>query len=95
MDYIRQSLAEDEELVHVGHFHWLYTVGAVFNIVFGVILAIVIIAVAIAMEPMLPAFLRFDVPYDASLLDKVRAVHPGVKILAFLVMVMGCSGMPR
>lgn len=89
MDYIRQSLGEDEELVHVAHFHWLYTVGAIFNIVFGAGLAIAIIVGAIMVEPILPSFLQFDVPPDASWLDNVRAVHPGVKILAFLVLVMG------
>lgn len=89
MDYIRQSLGEDEELVHVAHFHWLYTVSAVFNIVFGVGLAIAIIVGSIIVEPSLPDMFRFNVPQDAGWLDKVRAVHPGVKILAFLVLVMG------
>lgn len=89
MDYIRQSLGDDEELVHVAHFHWTYTLGALINVLFGVGLAVGIIVGAIVVQPMLPNFLRFDVPADAGWLELVRAVHPGIKILAFLVLVMG------
>ena len=34
MDYIRQSLSNDETLIHIAQFHWMYTVNAVFNIIF-------------------------------------------------------------
>lgn len=89
MDYIRQSLGEDEELVHVARFHWMYTVSAILNIIFSAGLAIAIIWGVIYVEPMLPHFLRFEVPYDAGVIDKIRAVHPAIKILAFLVLVLG------
>lgn len=89
MDYIRQSLTEDEELVHVAHFHWMYTVSAIFNIVFGVGLAVAIVIGSIMVQPMLPKFLQVAIPPGAGWLEIVRAVHPGVKILAFLVLVMG------
>lgn len=89
LDYVRQSLTEDEELVHVAHFHWMYTLSAVMNIVFGVGLAIAIIVGSIKIGPMLPSFFAFKVPPDAGWLDLVRAVHPGIKIIAFLVLVMG------
>lgn len=89
LDYVRQSLTEDEELVHVAHFHWMYTLGAVLNIVFGVGLAALILFGSIAVQPHLPNFFKFNVPPDASWVDMVRAVHPGLKILAFLVLAMG------
>jgi uncharacterized membrane protein YdbT with pleckstrin-like domain len=89
MDYIRQSLGEDEELVHVAHFHWFYTLSALLNVIFGVIFSVVIIVGAIVVQPMLPNFLKFDVPPDAGWLDMVRAVHPGIKIISFLVLAMG------
>ena len=89
MDYIRQSLGEGEELVHVAHFHWLYTVSAVFNIVFGVGLAIGIIVGAIVVQPHLPNFLQSDIPADAGMLELIRSVSPGIKILAFMVLAMG------
>lgn len=86
MDYIRQSLGEDEVLVHVAQFHWFYTVSAILNIVFGIVFAAVIIVVAIKVEPMIFK----DVDYQAlGILDRVREIHPGVKILAFFVFVLG------
>ena len=89
MDYIRQSLGEDEELVHVAHFHWFYTVSAVLNIVFGVGFAVGIIIGAIMIQPMLPEFLRSDITPGGGWIDMVRDVNPAIKILAFLVLVMG------
>jgi uncharacterized membrane protein YdbT with pleckstrin-like domain len=86
MDYIRQSLAEDEVLVHVGHFHWFYTVTAVMNIIFGVVLAVAILVIAVKVEPLIFR----DVDYNGlTLLERVRVIHPGVKILSFFVFVMG------
>jgi uncharacterized membrane protein YdbT with pleckstrin-like domain len=89
MDYIRQSLTEDEELVHVAHFHWFYTISAILNIVFGVGFAIAIIVGAIMVQPWLPDFLQSHIPADSSWLDRVRSVSPGIKILAFMVLAMG------
>lgn len=89
MDYIRQSLGEDEELVHVAHFHWSYTAAALFNVFFGTVLCIGILVGTVVVQPMLPDMLQFDVPPDAGWLDIIRAIHPGIKIIAFLVFVMG------
>ncbi len=89
MDYIRQSLGEDEELVHVARFHWMYTVSALFNIVFSLILSIGVIVGSLFVQPWLPEFLRVEIPVEANWVDMVRAVHPTIKILAFLVLVMG------
>ncbi len=89
MDYIRQSLGEDEELVHVARFHWMYTLSAILNIIFSAGLAAGIIWGVVYVEPMLPHFLRFEVPMGAGIVDKIRAVHPAIKILAFLVLVLG------
>ncbi|PZQ45411.1 MAG: hypothetical protein DI551_07430 [Micavibrio aeruginosavorus] len=89
MDYVRQSLTEDEELVHVAHFHWMYTFGAVMNIIFGVLLAVFIIVGSILVQPHLPGFFKFDIPPDANWIETVRGVHPGIKIIAFLVFAMG------
>lgn len=89
MDYIRQSLGDDEELVYVAHFHWIYTMVAVFNVLFGLVFAIIIMGGAILVQPHLPNFLKFDIPPDATWLETIRGVHPGVKIIAFLVLAMG------
>jgi uncharacterized membrane protein YdbT with pleckstrin-like domain len=89
MDYIRQSLGEDEELVHVAHFHWFYTLSALFNIFFGVGFAIAIIVGAILVQPHLPHFLQSEIPPDAGWLELVRSVSPGIKIIAFMVLAFG------
>lgn len=90
MDYIRQSLGEDEELVHIARFHWMYTLSAVLNIVFSICLSAGIIVFAIKVDPMLPEFMRTsDVAPEGGWLEMVREVHPGVKMIAFLVLIIG------
>ncbi len=86
MHYIQQSLTENEELVHVAHFHWMYSVQALVNIVFSLALAIGVVVFAIKMEPII-----FNTPGfgDLSWLGKVQNLHPGVKIVAFFIMLMG------
>jgi uncharacterized membrane protein YdbT with pleckstrin-like domain len=86
MHYIQQSLTENEELVHVGHFHWMYTVQAIINIMFSIGFSIAIIVFAIKMEPMI-----FNTPGFAQLgvLEQIQALHPGVKIVAFFVLLLG------
>lgn len=84
-NYLKQSLAEDEQLVHVAQFHWMYNVNAVFNAVFGFGLAIGIVLLAVHFQPVM--FGR--IPADASLIQKFMMLHPGVKILSFLVFLMG------
>ncbi|HPF78758.1 MAG TPA: PH domain-containing protein [Alphaproteobacteria bacterium] len=86
MDYIRDSLTEDEKLIHIASFHWMYVFQAVFNIIFSICLAVGLIIFAVKYQPIV-----LNTPSMASLdfIDKIRALHPGVKILAFFVMVMG------
>lgn len=84
MHYVRQSLGENEELVHVAHFHWIYTFGAVLNIVVGIIIAIIIAAAAIKIQPML-----LGTPAPENWIDSVRGLHPGIKIVVFLAFLMG------
>lgn len=86
MHYIQQSLTDNEELVHVAHFHWMYSLQAITNIVFSFALAIGIIVFAIKMEPIIFNTPGFD---DLSWLGKVQNLHPGVKILAFFALLMG------
>ena len=91
MLYIQQSLGPDEELVHVGHFHWMFTVGAFLNILWGLFFCIVIIVAAVYLTTnfSIPLFPKEEVPPDASWLTMVRALHPGIKLLAFFFFIMG------
>jgi len=85
MDYIRQSLSEEEELIHVAEFHWMYNVQAVFNAIFGTIFSILIIVFAIKYQPAMFG----AIPDHLSYVDQVRSLHPGIKILSFFVFIMG------
>lgn len=91
MLYIQQSLGPDEELVHVGHFHWMYTVSAFLNILWGLVFCVLILvaAVYISLNIEMPFIPPLDVPPDAGWLTMVRALHPGFKLLAFFFFIMG------
>ena len=47
MLYIQQSLAEDEKLIHVAKFHWMYDVLAVINLIFFIGLAVGVMVLAL------------------------------------------------
>ncbi|MCC6598938.1 MAG: PH domain-containing protein [Alphaproteobacteria bacterium] len=87
MLYVEQSLGPDEELVHVGQFHWLYTVQAFMSIIWGVILSVMIIAGAVVIYKQFGWFKP-----DVAWLDAVRDLHPGVRIFSFIVFVLGLLG---
>ncbi len=91
MLYIQQSLGPDEELVHIGHFHWMFTVSAFMNIVWGLIFCFTILgaAVYITANFEIPLIPPLDVPPDAGWITMIRALHPGMKILAFFFFIMG------
>ncbi|NCC21177.1 MAG: PH domain-containing protein [Alphaproteobacteria bacterium] len=90
MLYIQQSLGPDEELVHVGHFHWMYTIGAFLNILWGLGLCIFVLVASVLVETRLGVPLSpGGIPKDAGWLDLVRGLHPGIKILSFFLFVMG------
>jgi uncharacterized membrane protein YdbT with pleckstrin-like domain len=85
-DYIRQSLSPNEELIHVAEFHWMYTVNAVLNMIFGLLLALGILWLALTFEPIM---FGPGAPEGASFFTKISALHPGIKILAFFIFVLG------
>lgn len=85
--YIRQSLASGEELIHIGDFHWMYTLSAVMKIVYGLIFCIGIMWAGVYFEQNWGGGLHVS-----GVLDTIRAVHPGIKLVAFLAFVMGLLG---
>lgn len=87
VNYIQQSLTDGEELVHLGHFHWMYNAQAILNIVFSGALAVALLVFAIKMQPLV--FGGGEAYAQLSWIDQVRVLHPGVKILAFFVLVLG------
>ncbi|MBK6897292.1 MAG: PH domain-containing protein [Alphaproteobacteria bacterium] len=85
MLYVQQSLGPDEELVHIGQFHWMYTVGAFFSIIWSLLLGVVIIIGAIKLyiifgnEPM----------KNAGVMESILILHPVIRLGAFLVFIFG------
>ncbi|MFP4314118.1 MAG: PH domain-containing protein [Alphaproteobacteria bacterium] len=84
MLYVQQSLGPDEELVHVGRFHWMYTVNAFMAIVWGVITSIFVIVGAIMIYNQMGWF-----PPGLSLLEQIRGIHPMVRIFSFITFLLG------
>lgn len=86
MLYIQQSLAEDEQLIHVAKFHWMYDILAVINLLFFMLLAIGVMVLAIYAEPFL---FGGEQMRSANLIDKIKDLHPGVLIVSAFVFLMG------
>lgn len=90
MLYVQQSLAPNEELVHVGRFHWIYTVNAFLSIIWGIFGAIVVIAGGIFMYKQMGKF-----PPNIDWLTGMKHLHPGLRIFAFMVFMLGLLSFTR
>ncbi|MCK5284226.1 MAG: PH domain-containing protein [Alphaproteobacteria bacterium] len=84
MLYVQQSLGPNEELVHIGKFHWAYTVKAFMAIFWGVLGSIIIILGAVMVYKQMGQF-----PPQLGWLDAVRYLHPGIRIFAFIIFALG------
>ncbi len=90
MLYVQQSLAPDEELIHVGSFHWWYNVQASMSIVWGVFICALIIGLAVYGQTKFNINLSsYPLPPEAGIMDVIRALHPGIKLVSFLMFLMG------
>lgn len=89
MLYVRQSLGPEEKLVHIGRFHWLYTLNACFGIFWGAFAAVLIYAGCIFVQQKtgMPLGRAFD-PND-SWLAMAFKLHPGLQFAAFMMFVLG------
>ncbi len=84
MLYIQESLSADEELVHVGKFHWMYTLAAVMAIFWGLVGCIAVIFGGIWFQQMYGSGF-----YSQGWLGMVRELHPAIRLGAFFVFLMG------
>ena len=87
MLYVQQSLGPEEELIYVGHFHWMYTVNAFMSIIFGMIISVVVIVGGIYIQKKLGNF-----PLDLPINVAIPALPVYVKGGAFLMFVLGVYG---
>ena len=85
-DYIRQSLTDEEELIHIAQFHWMYTVNAAISLLISFALSIFILVMALKFQP-----IKFGAvaPESFGFFDRVMSLHPGVKILAVFIFILG------
>lgn len=90
MLYVQQSLAPDEELVHIGRFHWFYDLIAIMNIVWGLFFAVAILAAAVTLQQYVPVKIM-RVPPEAGdgWITLVQKLHPGVKLFSLLIFIIG------
>ena len=92
MMYVQQSLAPDEKLVHIGHFHWFYDVQAFMSIAWGLFFAVSLLVAAINLNNYLPhAISLMSVPLEQGdgALMHLRKLHPGIKLFALLIFLFG------
>src|SRR5262245_15164901 len=90
MLYVQQSLGPNEELVHIGRFHWMYTVNAFMAVLWGIIGSILVILGSIYMYKFLGKF-----PSGFSWIEEIRYLHPGLRIMAFIVFILGLLSFAR
>ncbi len=86
LQYVQESLTDDEEIIHVGRFHWTYSVSALLNIVFGIVGAILFLVLVVKFEPMI---LGYRPAQDLSWIQQIQSVHPFAKLFAFFIMLFG------
>lgn len=86
MLYVQQSLGPDEELIHVGKFHWMYTVSAFMSIFWGLVSAIVIMVGAYLVYTQLKIG---NLPPGTSFFESIQHIHPGIRAASFLFFILG------
>lgn len=84
MLYVEQSLGPDEQLVHIGKFHWMYTVQSFMAIVWGIVISVMVVIGSVVVYRQMGWF-----PKDLPLLEGVQYLHPGLRIGAFIAFVFG------
>lgn len=105
MLYVQQSLGPDEELVHIGRFHWMYTVSSAVWVLLGILGAIGVLVGAVyfdVLKTLNDLYNLADMPKEiyAQAWDKVieskggyiemiRSSHPFVRIGAFVSFLIG------
>lgn len=91
MLYVQQSLAPDEELVHIGRFHWFYDVMAIMNIFWGIFFAISVLAAAVVLQTYLPSVNLMKIPPETGdgWLTLIQKLHPALKLFSLLIALLG------
>ena len=103
MQYVSESLNPNEEIIRVGHFHWIYTFSAILWIVIGVAGMIAVLYAAYYFEVWravsnefqgLPSSLKDQAWADivqrrGGMLNIIKGLHFAIKIAAFVCLILG------
>ena len=90
MLYVQQSLAPDEELVHIGHFHWFYDVLAIMNIFWGLFFAIALLIACVVLQKYIPInLMTSSLEANDGWVGALQKLHPGIKLAALLIFLLG------
>lgn len=84
MQYVMDSLGADEEVVHVGKFHWFYNVEAGMKVFWGFFWCLAIMFGGAYVYEFVFAKLEAE-----TLLEKVAILPNGFRIVAFLSVILG------
>jgi len=84
MLYVQQSLGPNEELVHIGKFHWMYTVQAFMSIFWGIVASILVVFGSVFMYVQLG-----KLPPGIGIFEAIPHLHPGLRAFSFIVFVFG------
>ncbi len=85
IDYIKQSISDDETLIHVANFHWMYVFLALINVFVSSVIAILLLVASVKFAPYIPGA---NVG-AGGFVEQIAYLHPGIKILAFFIFIMG------
>lgn len=90
MLYVQQSLGPNEHLIHVGYFHWFYDVKAIMGVVFAILSSVMMVLGTIWLQTHVNIpFLKVTISASDPLLTQIRSLHPGIKLLSFLIFLLG------
>lgn len=91
MSYIKQSLTPDEQLIHIGRFHWMYSVNAILSILSSFFICVGILWASIFfMENYWSYFTRTPFQFQSETgIGKLRELHPAIKLLVVMIFALG------
>jgi len=84
MLYVQQSLGPDEELIHVGKFHWMYTVNSFLSIIWGLFGAIMIMFMSYKAYEFMG-----KLPPNTGFFGAIKEIHPAIRGVSFLFFILG------
>lgn len=95
MLYVQQSLGPNEELVHIGQFHWMYTLNAFLSILWGIGGSVLVIVAAVYAYKQLGIY-PFDRPQpNLTWMQAMHYLHPAIRVVSFLIFVLGLLSFAR